>query len=147
MTIKRHELVGNVYLIDTSVWIDYFNDRDNESVIQFQNILDKKESYGICSAIYQEILQGAKSETDFEKLQSYLCTQIFYHPKDPINTYTKSAKLYFQCRRNGVTIRSTIDCLIAQISIEHDLTLLHNDNDFKNMAKIFPKLKQLSGEL
>jgi len=64
-------------------------------LILFQNIIDKKESYGISSAIYQEILQGAKSETGFEKLKSYLCTQIFYHPKDPINTYTKSAKLYF----------------------------------------------------
>ena len=89
-------MAGNVYLIDTSVWIDYFNNRDNESVIQFQNILDKKESYGICSAIYQEILQGAKSETDFETLQNYLCTQIFYHPKDPINTYTKILILNLQ---------------------------------------------------
>ncbi len=147
ITIRPHELASNVYLIDTSIWIDYLNNRDNESVMKFQKILDNKESYGICSVIYQEILQGSKSETDFEKLQKYLCTQIFFHPKDPISTYAKSAKLYFQCRRNGVTISSSIDCLIAQICIEHDLTLLHNDNDFKNMAKILPKLKQLSTEI
>lgn len=43
-----------------------------------------------------------------------------------------------ECRKQGITIRSTIDCLIAQTAIEHDLLLLHRDNDFSAMSKIVP---------
>jgi predicted nucleic acid-binding protein len=46
-----------------------------------------------------------------------------------------------RCRRKGMTIRSTIDCLIAQIAIEHDLELLHSDRDFENMVSVIPELK------
>ncbi len=132
-----------MYLIDTSLWIDYFNEQDNPIVSQFENILDEQISFGICSVIYQEILQGAKSKTDFHKLQNYLGSQVFYHPKHPVNTYTAVANLYFTCRRQGITICSTIDCLIAQIALEYDLVLLHNDKDFNQLAQIVPELKQI----
>ena len=56
-------------------------------------------------------------------------------------SHREAAHIYFSCRRKGITIRSTIDCLIAQISIEHDLILLHNDKDFTHMAAVIPQLK------
>jgi len=43
----------------------------------------------------------------------------FYHPKDPVDSFTRAARIYFDCRKNGITIRSTIDCIIAQTAIEH----------------------------
>ena len=65
----------------------------------------------------------------------------FYHPKDPTDTYAQAAYLYFSCRRKGITIRSTIDCLIAQTAIDNDLILLHSDKDFERIAAVVPNLK------
>lgn len=130
-----------MYLIDTSVWIDYFRGRDNHVITHFLNILDDKIPFGITGIIYQEILQGAESSQDFKKLKDYLNTQHFFHPQDPILTYEKAARLYFECRRKGITIRSTIDCFIAQIAIENNLTLSHNDKDYQAIQKLNPKLK------
>jgi len=130
-----------MYLVDTSVWLDFFRNRSTQAVTQFEEILDHHLPFGFTSVIYQEVLQGADSPRDFSKLQNYLGTQKFYHPIDPILSYEQAADLYFQCRRQGITIRSTIDCLIAQIAIEHNLRLLHNDRDFTQMATVNKKLK------
>jgi len=69
-------------------------------------------------------------------LKSYLETQIFYIPKNPIESFAQAAQLYRNCRTKGITPRSTIDCLIVQIAIEHDLFLLHNDKDFERIAEV-----------
>jgi len=58
-------------------------------------------------------------------------------PKHEKNSYSQAAHIYFTCRRHGITIRSTIDCIIAQLAIEHDLILLHSDRDFEQIAKHF----------
>lgn len=130
-----------MYLIDTSIWIDFFRERDNPYIQFFLKILDANLPYGITGLIYQEILQGAASEQDFNRINNNLKTQRFYHPKDTMVSYQMAAQYYFNCRKKGVTIRSTVDCFIARIAIEHDLYLLHNDKDFINLQKIIPTLK------
>lgn len=130
-----------MYLVDTSVWINTFRQVDNAAVRYFRRILDLGRGYGITSVIYQEVLQGARSEKDFRELHEYLGSQRFYQPIDPVQSYSDAAQIYFRCRIQGITIRSTIDCLIAQIAIEHDLILLHNDRDFEHMAGVLPALK------
>ena len=132
-----------MYLIDTSVWIDYLREKNTKAVDILEKILDSKQFFGITSVIYQEILQGASSKHDFDKLVKYFSTQNFYHPKNPLASYQEAAHIYFTCRKQGITIRSTIDCLIAQISIEQDLIILHNDEDYIRLAKILPKLQLL----
>jgi len=86
--------------------------------------------------VYQELLQGAKNKKEYALLDEHLRCQRFFHPMDPIISYGKAAMIYLSCRKQGITVRSTIDCLIAQIAIEHDLLLLQNDKDFVNMAPI-----------
>jgi predicted nucleic acid-binding protein len=56
-------------------------------------------------------------------------------------THREAARLYQACPAAGVTIRSTIDCFIAQLAIEHDLVLLHGDRDFERMAEVAPNLR------
>ncbi len=51
--------------------------------------------FGITSFTYQEILQGAKSEQELDRLQAYLSTQRFYHPKDPLESFEAAARIYF----------------------------------------------------
>lgn len=123
-------------LVDTSVLIDLFKGDDNPAVAAFRDIIRKQIPFGITSVIYQEILQGAKSEKEYLTLKEYLSTQRFFHPKDPLASYAGAANIFYTCRRKGITVRSTIDCLIAQVVIEHQLFLLHNDQDFTAMAPV-----------
>lgn len=130
-----------MYLIDTSVWIDYLRERSGPSIDYFVKIINEEIPFGITSHIYQEILQGAASKKDYQTLCEYLDTQRFFHPKHPILSYKEAAKLYFDCRERGITIRSTINCLIAQIAIEHSLILVHKDKDYLNIQKANGSLK------
>ena len=123
-------------LVDTSVLIDFFRGVSNDPTDRMREVLGHQMPFGITPVIYQEVLQGASSEKDYTRLKDYLSTQRFFHPQHPVKTYEGAALIYFSCRRKGITIRSTIDCLIAQIALEYDLLLLHNDNDFSLMAPI-----------
>lgn len=131
-----------MYLVDTSVWIDYLRDKvDNLAVQRFVDILEEGMPFGINGLICQEILQGASSKAAFDELADYLSTQRFYSLLDERVGHQLAAALYFDCRRKGITIRNTVDCLIAQTAIEHDLILLHNDTDYVHLAKMVPALK------
>src|SRR5262249_25073930 len=85
--------------------------------------------------------QGAASRKDLEKLIDYLSSQRFYNPKNITITHQEAAKIYFACRKNGITIRSTIDCFIAQIAIENNLIILHNDKDYEKIKGVITDLK------
>jgi predicted nucleic acid-binding protein len=130
-----------LYLVDTSIWIGYLKGEENEAVKRFLDVLDLGLPFGITGVVYGEVLQGASTLADFERLRDYLSTQRFYHLQDPIVGYEEAARLYFRCRRAGVTVRSTIDCLIARVAIEHELSLLHDDRDFDNMGQVVTELK------
>ena len=125
-------------LVDTSVLIHFFKGVDSESSRKFRIVLQRGIPFGINSLIFQEILQGAGSEKEYLTLKKYLETQRFYHLREPIDSFAKAAKIYLDCRKKGITIRSTIDCLIAQTALENDLFLLHEDSDFDLMAKVIP---------
>lgn len=130
-----------MYLVDTSVWIDFFRGRHTSAVEQLRYILQSEHKVGINSLIYQEILQGSESEQRFNQFRDYFKELIFYQPKDVTESYAQAAYLYFSCRRKGITIRSTIDCLIAQTAIDNDLILLHSDKDFEHIATVATTLK------
>lgn len=131
-----------MYLVDTSVWIDYIQGRDTESVSFLDELLKNPLAVGITDLIYMEILQGAKDQKSLDQLCRYFSGQRFYRFTDPEPSHACAAQIYFDCRRQGVTVRSTLDCLIAQSAIEHELILLHHDRDFKQMAEIVPALRQ-----
>ena len=128
-------------LVDTSVLVDYFKGNENPSVRALEKILEDGIPYGINDFIYQELLQGSRTIEEFQVQKEYLETIPFYYLQYGKESYEKAAFLNVQCRRGGVTIRSTIDLLIAEIAIENSLYLLHNDKDFENVGKIIPELK------
>ena len=125
-------------LVDTSVLIYFLKGVESEGSQKFRTVLQRGIPFGINSLIFQEVLQGAGSEKEYLTLKKYLETQRFYHLRDPIDSSAKAAKIYLDCRKKGITIRSTIDCLIAQTALENDLFLLHQDNDFDLMSKVIP---------
>jgi len=123
-----------MYLVDTSVLIDFLKGSDTPQSKKFESILENKIPFGISAFTYQEVLQGAKDTKEYDKLNNYLSTQKIYYPSN--KSYEKAAKLFFTCRKSGITIRSTIDTLIATSAIENNLILLHNDRDFDKMAEV-----------
>jgi len=130
-----------MYLVDTSVWIDFIRGKQTPVVSHLRHILKTGQAAGISPVIYQEILQGSESEQHFDKFKHYFSELPFYYPRHSTDSYAQAAYLYFSCRSKGITIRSTIDCLIAQIAVEHSLILLHSDKDFERIAGIIPALK------
>ena len=130
-----------MYLVDTSVWISYIQGGNAREISFLDELLKNPLAVGLTDLIYMEILQGAKDQSSFDQLRRYFSGQQFYRLTDPERSHASAAQIYFDCRRQGVTVRSTLDCLIAQCAIEHDLILLHHDRDFEQMATIVPTLQ------
>lgn len=128
-------------LIDTSVLVDYFKGIESRPAKLFDELIENGIPYGINNFVYQELLQGSRTIDEFNTLKEYLETIPFYDLQYGKESYEKAAFLHFQCRRNGITIRSTIDLLIAEIAIENNLFLLHNDEDFDNIGKVIKELR------
>lgn len=66
---------------------------------------------------------------------------LLYSLKLDVQSFENAAQLNFRCRRKGITIRSTIDLLIAETAIENNIALLHDAEDYVNMSKVITKLK------
>jgi predicted nucleic acid-binding protein len=130
-----------VILVDTSVLIDYFRGAVNGPVERLALLLEEGADVRIPAVCCQELLQGARDEDEWRLLESYLTTQELVVPGDPVAAHLEAARIYFDCRRRGVTVRSTLDCYIAQLALERDALLLHNDEDFVRIAEVRP-LKQ-----
>lgn len=128
-------------LVDTSVWIDYLRGSKTRAIQTLDQMMHDEMPFAITGIVYQEILQGADSDKSYSRLTEYFGTQRFLHPIDPVESHALAAEIYMRCRHAGVTIRSTIDCLIAQIAIEHGVGLLHDDRDFLQMASVVSELK------
>lgn len=123
-------------LVDTSVLIPFFRGIDTAASRYFERILAEDADFFLTPEIVQEVLQGARDERDWRKLKRYLSLQSLRQGLDPIGTHVQAARIYFDCRRRGLTVRSTLDCLIAQIALEHGLSLLHDDRDFETIRQV-----------
>jgi len=122
-------------LVDTSVWIEVLKDKTGDVTQKFRERTASK--IVVFSRFIQlELLQGAKDEYEWRRLDEYLSTQ--YYLETTENTWQQAARIYFDLRKAGITINSPIDCCIANIAIESQTLLLHRDNDFKRIAKIRP---------
>ena len=115
-------------LVDSSVLIDYFNDKENWQVEKLDEILGK-EIVVIGDYILIEVLQGFKKDKDYETAKSVLNSFPCFNLLDE-EMAIKSANNYRTLRKKGITIRKTIDVIISTFCVENDLQLLHNDKDF-----------------
>ena len=131
-------------LVDTSVLIEYLKGRWNPKTELFGEILARDIPFGISVFTYQEVLQGARDEREYQRLRDYLDTQAIYCPPQDTDTYEKAARLFFNLRRRGITVRGSIDMLIALTAMENNLMLLHDDHDFDVIAAKTPELKILN---
>lgn len=120
-------------VIDTSIWINYFNSIQDENSKLVNHLIDK-DAIIVLPIILQETLQGIKEDRIFALTKELMLSYKFIKINH-IYTAITSADLYRFLRLKGITIRKPNDCLIAAICIENKIPLFHNDKDFDNIAK------------
>lgn len=115
-------------IVDSSVWIDYFNGRDTAET----NTLDRLigvEMLGVGDLILAEVLQGFRSDADYWAARQAL-TSLNIFEMLGMELALKSADNFRLLRKRGITIRKTADVIIATYCIEAGHTLLFSDKDF-----------------
>jgi predicted nucleic acid-binding protein len=115
-------------VVDTTVWVDYFNGQINPETDYLDQALSE-ELVLVGDLILAEILQGFRSDNDFQQAQAALAK---FEQVEMVNLQRaqQSAQNYRTLRKMGVTVRKTIDCLIATFCIAENHILLHRDADF-----------------
>ena len=122
-------------LVDSSVWIDWLRGADTDAV-RFVQERENHEELAITQMIYLEVLQGVSSDRQFAATQRVLGAQTMLQPQGALTTFEAAAHLYRRARKQGLTIRTSSDCLIAAIALEQGAVLVHNDRDFLALAQV-----------
>ncbi len=133
-------------IVDTSVLIDLLRGKNTEATLSLAIMDDRNIPFSIPVVCCQELLQGARNEREWKKLSEYLNTQHLVDLRYGWQSYKDAARIFFDCRRKGRTVRSTIDCIVAQIALEYNAELLHDDQDFEHIAKVRDLKKVLLAE-
>jgi predicted nucleic acid-binding protein len=120
-------------IVDSTVWIDYFNGLENPQTDYLDQIVDRTPIL-VGDLILAEVLQGFRDDSDFEEARRALSKYIQVEMVNP-ELALQSARNYRLLRRKGITVRKTIDSLIATYCIENEHDLLHKDNDFDGYEK------------
>ena len=128
-------------LVDSSVWIDYFNGAATETVNKLDTLLGQ-EIIVVGDLILIEVLQGFRSDSDYHTAKA-LFANLLYFDMIGQDIAIQSADNYRLLRKNGITIRKTIDVIIATFCKAHDFTLFHADRNFDLIAQVL-KVKILS---
>lgn len=120
-------------LVDTSVWVDVFRDATGNERNGLKAVIDEDDV--VLTRFNQpELLQGAREEREWNLLVSYLDNQEYLEAR--AETWRNAARIFFELRCRGRTIRSPTDCCIAQLALEHDALLVHRDRDFETIADV-----------
>ena len=130
-------------LVDTSALLPFLAGRSTRASETVARALSEGLEIALTPIVVQEILQGARDEPEWRRLRRYLQTQTILSPRNPMATHIAAARIYYDCRRRGLTVRSTLDCVVAQIAMEHGVPLLHDDRDYDAIARV-RALKTLS---
>lgn len=125
-------------LVDSSVWIDRSLGVETDGT-RFVDYRDGQEEIAVTGVIFQEVLQGARSDRGFEALREMLGAMVLLEPRE-LSTYEIAAGLYRKARQAGFTVRKPNDCLIAAVALEHGALVVHNDRDFLALAQVEPSL-------
>jgi predicted nucleic acid-binding protein len=117
-------------LVDTSIWIELLA-RSPRQVVREEDLF----SFVTCGPVVQEILQGLRPGLQSDAFRTaFLAIPVLCDPV-PLSLFIAAAEIYRQGRRRGITIRSSADCLIAAIAIDHGIPVWHRDRDFSVIAR------------
>lgn len=125
-------------LVDTSVWIELLNQRLARAVVP-----DDLVQFVICGPVVQEVLQGLRQGPASDAFREALLALPRLSDPLPLSLFLEAAEIYRLGRREGCTIRSSTDCLIAAIAIQNRVPVWHKDRDYAAIAR-FTSLETLN---
>jgi predicted nucleic acid-binding protein len=119
-------------LVDSSVWIDFFGRYPGRAASELKRLIERSERLALTGVVAAEVLQGLTHSVD--QIQHYLSQWELLEPGGVV-TYQEAARIYRTARASGLTL-TTIDSIIAAITLEYRATLFTIDKDFSRLARI-----------
>ena len=121
--------------VDSSVWIDFIAGRPTPQSLYLKNSLRIEPSrIALVDVVFTEIMRGLH-EKDVQRIESELL-KLTVLRMEWLRDFRAAAGLYRAARKSGVTIRGSVDCLIAAVCIREGASLLHADTDFDRLSEI-----------
>lgn len=120
-------------VVDTSVWIDVLRGTPTRQARRCVELIEGGEPVALTDVIFTEILQGLRSEHEAKLVEDHLRAFPILR-LEGLDDFLLAANLYRAARKKGVTIRKTLDCLIAAPCVRTNAPLLHADADFDRLA-------------
>ena len=130
-------------LVDSTVWIDFLRNRTTPETERLVELIQEREDLCVCGFILTEVLQGIREEKQYVATKQQFANLIYLG--DDQSTFELGATIYRNLRKQGITIRNSIDCLIAAVVVQNDVSLLENDRDYPFIDAHYP-LKLLRKE-
>jgi len=125
---KAGATISMKVLIDTSAWIDFLNGYPSRERRAVAELVDGEDELCTCGVIAAEVFQGIRRDRKLGELERLFRELLFLEPAG-IDTYLRAAEIYRRLRAKGITVRSTIDCLVARLAEENACYLLARDRD------------------
>lgn len=122
-------------LADTSAWVEFDRSTGSAVDIRLTQLITDDGPIAVTEPVMMEVLAGARTDARERDLRRLL-QRFRLHPVDPAPDFEAAARIYRQCRQNGVTPRGLVDCLIAAVAWRNRATLLAYDIDFRRVASI-----------
>jgi predicted nucleic acid-binding protein len=129
-----------VTLIDSSAWIEYLRATGSPVCERVTAILRREEEFITCHPVRMEILMGARDDVHLTALSRLLARGRLLATTP--GHFEEAAALYRACRRGGATVRKAMDCLIAAHAIRAETSVLHDDEDYRVLARHTPLRQQ-----
>jgi hypothetical protein len=124
-----------VIVVDTTVWIDFLEARGTAFDRHLTELIEEQAPISLVDIVYAEILQGIRDEETFHQTRVSLRAHPILRPRG-LETFETAANLYRTARRRGLTIRRSVDCIIAATCLETGAEIYHNDRDFDALARV-----------
>lgn len=117
-------------LVDTSAWVDFLNGYASPERQAVAHLIASEDELCTCGLIVAEVFQGLRHEKKRDELQRLFGDLVLLEPTG-IAPYLRAAEIYRGLRQRGITVRSTIDCLIAVLAEDHGCYVLARDRDLE----------------
>ncbi len=122
-------------VVDTTVWIDFLEARGTSFDRHLTALVEDDAPVALVDIVYCEVLQGIREEETYLRARASLLAHPILRPGG-LETFEIAANLYRAARRRGLTIRRSVDCIIAATCLEAGAEIYHNDRDFDAIAKV-----------
>ncbi|MBI2158425.1 MAG: PIN domain nuclease [Candidatus Rokubacteria bacterium] len=122
-------------VVDTTVWIDFLEARGTAFDRHLTELVEHDAPIALVDIVYCEILQGIRDEDAYHRTRTSLLAHPILRPRG-LETFEAAANLYRVARRRGLTIRRSVDCVIAATCLETGAEIYHHDRDFDALARV-----------